>query len=377
MNYQVLQEETDRKTVSYDLKKHNWPQFWLSVAREKFPQITSLETVHKVLTVPEISELGKHCQAACGRDEFADKVDSYFKDIVDENIGYKEWMIQRYFTIRIVIPNQANEGRLLAFHQGIWVGNGLGLRTIWTPFTEVYDSNSMYVASFEDSVKITQDTYDNKWDYDTIQENCGKYSKPIKLSPGQAYLFQQQHIHGNYNNETDITRWSMDGRILPKGGHYHRKAPGGYFRFIGDRESNITIDTSKNWVSYAGWNTAFSNPIPLPMQRSIINQYCDKFNIRINDYQFENEYCDWLPGLEKFITGLGIEGIVICSIYCLPDDRNRRLQLLNLAIENKVELHFANELTSVKTKSDIGNIENIFEYVNENPDPNTTLGYKL
>jgi sporadic carbohydrate cluster 2OG-Fe(II) oxygenase/sporadic carbohydrate cluster protein (TIGR04323 family) len=377
MNYQVLFPETDRKVVNYDLNKHNWPEYWLNVAKEKFPQIQSLETVHKVLTPSEISILGKHCQSYCGSDEFADRVDKYFSDIVQDYIGFEEWMIQRYFTIRIVIPDQAKKGRLLAFHQGIWVGNGLGLRTIWTPFTKVYDTNSMYVASYEDSVKITQNTYDNKWDYDTIQKECGKYSSPINLKPGQTYLFQQQHIHGNFNNETEITRWSMDGRILPKNGHYHRKLPGGYFRFVGERESSIEIDKEKTWVTYAGWNTNFSEPIPLPMQRAIIGDYCSKFNIEINDYQFENEYCDWLPGLEKFITGLGIEGIVLCSIYCLPDNKDRRLELLNLAIEKGVELHFANELTFLKNKKDISKIEKIFEYVNENTNPNITLGYNI
>lgn len=377
MNYQVLFPQTDRRIVNYDLNKHNWPEYWLNIAKEKFPQIQSLETVHKVLTPSEISILGKHCQSFCGSDEFADRVDKYFSDIVEDYIGFEEWMIQRYFTIRIVIPDQAKKGRLLAFHQGIWVGNGLGLRTIWTPFTKVYDTNSMYVASYEDSVNITQNTYDNKWDYDTIQEECGKYSSPIKLEPGQTYLFQQQHIHGNFNNETEITRWSMDGRILPKNGHYHRKLPGGYFRFVGERESSIEIDKDKTWVTYAGWNTNFSEPIPLPMQRAIIGEYCNKFNIQINDYQFENEYCDWLPGLEKFITGLGIEGIVLCSIYCLPDDKERRLKLLNLAVEKGVELHFANELTFLKDINDISKIEKIFEYVNENTNPNITLGYNI
>lgn len=377
MNYQELDPKTDRRVVDYDLEKHNWPEYWLRIAREKFPQIESLETVHKTLTTPQISELGRHCQAACGTDEFADRVDAYFKDIVGEHIGYPEWMIQRYFTIRIVVPDQAKKGRLLAFHQGIWVGNGLGLRTIWTPFTKTYGSNSMYVASFEDSVNITQDTYDNKWDYDTIQDHCSKYSEPIELNPGQTYLFQQQHIHGNYNNETEITRWSMDGRILPKGGHYHRKLPGGYFRFLGERESDITVDTSKTWITYAGWNAKFSNPIPLPMQRSIMNQYCDKLDIKISDYQFENEYCDWLPGLEKFITSMGVDGIVICSIYCLPDDKLRRLELLSKAVDKGVELHFANELTYVKTEDDIAKIESIFEYVNENTNPNITLNYSV
>lgn len=377
MNYQKIQPECDRVTVKYDIKEHNWPEYWLKIAKQKFPKITTLEKVHEILSSNEIVQLGRHCQEACGTDEFADRVDKYFTHVVDKNIGYKEWLIQRYFTIRIVVPNQASEGRLLAFHQGIWVGNGLGLRTIWTPFTEVYDSNSMWVAPFEESVKITENIYKNEWDYDTIQKNCLESSKPIKLSPGQTYIFQQQHIHGNINNTSNITRWSMDGRILPKGGHYHRKMPGGYFRFVGERESNNINTSDKKWISYAGWNSNFSNFIPLPMQRSVIDQYCNKFNIKINDYQFENEYNDRFPGLEKYITGYNIDGIVICSIYCLPDNQERRVELLNLAVENNIELRFANELTSVKSKKDIEHIENIFEYVNENTDPNIEAKIKI
>lgn len=377
MNYQKIQPECDRVTVKYDIKEHNWPEYWLKIAKQKFPKITTLEKVHEILSSNEIVQLGRHCQEACGTDEFADRVDKYFTHVVDKNIGYKEWLIQRYFTIRIVVPNQASEGRLLAFHQGIWVGNGLGLRTIWTPFTEVYDSNSMWVAPFEESVKITKNIYKNKWDYDTIQKNCLESSKPIKLSPGQTYIFQQQHIHGNINNTSNITRWSMDGRILPKGGHYHRKMPGGYFRFVGEKESNNINTSDKKWISYAGWNSNFSNYLPLPMQRSVIDQYCNKFNIKINDYQFENEYTDRFPGLEKYITGYNIDGIVICSIYCLPDNQERRVELLNLAVENNIELRFANELTSVKSKKDIEHIENIFEYVNENTDPNIEAKIKI
>lgn len=377
MNYTELQPQTDRKIVKYDLEKHNWPEYWLRIAREKFPQIESLETVHKILTPSEISELGKHCQAACATEEFADKVDSYFSDVVEKHIGYKKWLIQRYFTIRIVIPNQAKVGRLLQYHQGIWVGNGLGLRTIWTPFTKAYGNNSMLVASYLDSKELTQKAYKEKWDYDTLQKECVKVSEPIELEPGECYLFQQEHIHGNLNNDTEITRWSMDGRVLPKGGHYHRKLPGGYFRFIGERETKPEIDTTKKWISYAGWNTKFSNPIPLPMQRVIIDGYCSKNKIKINDYQFENEYLDWLPGLELFLTNKSIDGIVVCSIYSLPDNKERRDKLLYKAVENNVELHFANELTSVKTIEDIKHIQNIFEYVNENTDPNITLGYTL
>jgi len=369
-----LDPRWDNQTLNYDLEKHNWPEYWLNVAKEKFPQIEELETIHKILTPAEISELGRHCQMQFDTEELQSRIDSYFGDYVPELIDEDDWMVQRFFTVRIVIPNQEKVGRLLAFHQGIWVGNGLGLRTIWTPFTKCYGNNSMQIMDWAESSNLTRTAYNERWSYDKLQEECSTHCWPVTLEPGQAHLFQQHHIHGNFNNDTDITRWSMDGRILPKGGHFHRKLPGGYFRFIGEREDTRPIDTTKKWISYAGWNAKFSGPIPLPMQRAIINQYTNKHDIKINDYQFENEFLDWFPGLEKMITGYGVEGIVLCSIYCLPDDPFRRHKLLKLAVDNNVELHFANEVCSVRNLDDVNHIQHIFEFVNENTDPNVTLG---
>ena len=375
MSLQDLDPRWDNQTLEYDLEKHNWPEFWLGVAKEKFPQIKTLETVHKVLDATELVELGRHLQDTCGEERFIKKVDAYYSECVPDLLDGEEWMLQRFFTIRMVIPNQAKEGRLLAFHQGIWVGNGLGLRTIWTPFTKCYGNNSMQIMGWEESDELTKRCYDEKMSYDELQGECAKHCFPVTLKPGQAHLFQQHHIHGNFNNDTDITRWSMDGRVLPKGGHYHRKLPGGYFRFIGERDDIREIDSTKKWISYAGWNTEWTKELPLPMQRAIISQYCDKHGIKINDYQFENEYVDWLPGLEKFITGYGIDAIVLCSINSLPDDPFRRYHLLSLAVENEVELHFANELCSVRTVEDIKHIQHVLEFVNENTPPNKTLGY--
>ena len=372
---QDLDPRWDNQTLNYALAKHNWPEDWLGVAQEKFPQITELETVHKILTPDQISELGRHCQMQFDTEELQNRIDAYYSDYIPQLIDQNDWMIQRFFTVRIVIPNQAKVGRLLAFHQGIWVGNGLGMRTVWTPFTKCYGNNSMQIMDWDVSHRITQEAYDGRISYDELQEKCTQHVYPVTLEPGQAHLFQQHHLHGNFNNDTDITRWSMDGRILPLGGHYHRKLPGGYFRFIDEREDKRPIDTSKKGISYAGWNSKFSNPIPLPRQRAIINQYTSKHDIKINDYQFENEFLDWLPGLEKYITGYGVEGIVLCSIYCLPDDPFRRVQLLRLAVENNVELHFANEVCSVRNEEDVQHIQHIFNFVNDNTSPNETLGY--
>jgi sporadic carbohydrate cluster protein (TIGR04323 family) len=110
------------------------------------------------------------------------------------------------------------------------------------------------------------------------------------------------------------------------------------------------------------------------MQREVINKYCAKNNIKLNDYQFENEFLDWLPGLQGYIEQTTVGGIVLCSIYNLPDDQQRRQELLELAVANNTQLHFANELCSVRNQDDIKHIQRIFEFVNENTDPNVELG---
>ena len=160
MSLQNLDPRWDNQTLEYDLDKHNWPEFWLGVAKEKYPQIETLETVHKVLDATELVELGRHLQNTCGEERFIEKVDAYYSECVPDLLDGEEWMLQRFFTIRMVIPNQAKEGRLLAFHQGIWVGNGLGLRTIWTPFTKCYGNNSMQIMGWEESDDLTKRWYE-------------------------------------------------------------------------------------------------------------------------------------------------------------------------------------------------------------------------
>jgi sporadic carbohydrate cluster protein (TIGR04323 family) len=133
-------------------------------------------------------------------------------------------------------------------------------------------------------------------------------------------------------------------------------------RLPGDYSVSETQDcTGKSFITYAGWNSKFSKDIPLPMQRAIIEPYCVKNKISYTSYEFENEHMDWQPGLEYYINEQP-DGIVLCSIYCLTDDVARRSELLKLALDKGVELHFANELLSLKTQEDLDKIETYLNF---------------
>jgi sporadic carbohydrate cluster protein (TIGR04323 family) len=133
-------------------------------------------------------------------------------------------------------------------------------------------------------------------------------------------------------------------------------------RLPGDYEVASPQDyTSRSFITYAGWNSVFSKNIPLPMQRAIIEPYCIKNKINYNSYEFENEHLDWCPALEHYIKERP-DGIVMCSMYSLPDNPSRRTELLELAADLGVELHFANELCALKSKDDLEKIETYLNF---------------
>ena len=357
-----LQTHWDNKTLDYDLEKYNWPAWALSVIQEIVPDVTELETLHEVLTPAEIVKVANHVQNACSRKDFMERFDKFVAAHVPQRIDGKRYMIQRQGTLRVVIPNQESVGRRLAFHQGIFVGNGRGCRTIWTPFTETKGTNTMWMLDLDVSREITKRVLKEKWSLEKFEEESLKHAWPVELKPGQSHLFFQEHIHGNVNNTEGYTRVSMDMRILIEGEEWGRRLPGGFMRLPGDHEVAETYDyTGKSFITYAGWNSVFSKDIPLPMQRAPIDAYCQKNSIAYTSYEFENEHMDWQPGLEYYIKQQP-DGIVLSSMYALTDDVSRRSELLQLALDKGVELHFANELVALRTKEDLEKIETYLNF---------------
>jgi len=358
----TTQIEWDNKILDYDLEKYNWPAWALSVIQEVTPQVKELETMHEYLTPAEVLRVGNHVQNACSRRDFMERFDEFALGVVPQRINNKRFMIQRQGTLRVVIPNQAKVGRRLAFHQGIFVGNGRGCRTIWTPFTRAEKTNTMWMLDLAVSREITKKVLAEKWSMEKFEEESLKHAWPVTLDPGQSHLFFQEHIHGNVNNDEGYTRVSMDMRILVEGEEWGRRLPGGFMRLPGDYEvAQVGDYTGKNFITYAGWSSTFSKNIPLPMQRAIIEPYCVKNKISYNSYEFENEHMDWQPGLEYYIKERP-DGIVLCSMYSLTDDVTRRSELLQLALDKGVELHFANELVSLKCQADLEKIETYLNF---------------
>jgi len=344
--------------LNYDLEKYNFPKWALNRIWNLYPDIESLETIHFHVPINKLGALQKYVSDGCETPEFMEMLDNFLTEYITPLVDGKEFLIQRFGTLRVVIPNQVKAGRILNYHQGIFVGNGTGLRTIWTPFTKTWGNNSMHMLDYDTSVDITRRSINEKWSQEYLNDYSESKSHHIKLDPGQSWLFNQELIHGNVNNDTGITRVSMDLRIMIKGENYGRKYPGQYFRIPFDWKLDRTkdsIDNTQSFVSYVGWNSQYSKHLPMILQRSFMDKYLKKHDIKINDYHQENEYLDHQPNLQ-YLLGT-VKNVVMLSIYCLPDKVEDRHKIYEVALSNKCLLHFAQEDIIINNQDDIDLIE--------------------
>ena len=362
MNNPEFYKHWQNSKLIYNLEKYNFPKLVLDIVKEKFPLVTKLETIHDNVKPSQISDLCLYVQKTFASIEIMKMFDQFAEEYIKPKLNGKRYLIKRLPTLNCVIPNQVKYARRLPFHQGIWYNNGKGMATMWMPLTVATGTNSMYIASLKDSRKLTKEVINQRMNLEEFERRCLEIANPVEKSPGEVHLFTQEHIHGNVNNETEFTRCAIDWHVLPEGEEYNGREPGGFFRLPGDHEQSKQENYSDSiFISYVGNNSIYDKKIPLHFQRKIIDDYCKSKGINNSGVQFENEFLTWMPILEHYIKQK-VDGIVMLSIHSLPDDMQRANKLLNMAIENNVELHFANEFCTLKRKQDIARIQTYLSF---------------
>jgi sporadic carbohydrate cluster 2OG-Fe(II) oxygenase/sporadic carbohydrate cluster protein (TIGR04323 family) len=378
MNLLPTEIPFDNKTLNYDLDAHPLPSIVLREIKKYVPEATSLDTLHEVIHPSEATSIANKVSHDLLRCEFYDHYDTIVQQQIVPQLGC-DVLIQKFANLRFLLPNQDEHGAVLLFHQGRWVGNGLGLRTIWMPFTACYESNSMQIMDLEVSRKVTRQAVIEKWDYHKLQEKCVKESWPITLQPGQAHMFFQEHIHGNIPNRTNKTRVSIDIRLLIRDGQPHRKWPGAYFRKLFDREYDrpVVIDAKKeNVVTYGEYEGIKTRHIDLHFQTLVVKSYCAKRQYVFPYQHGENEGLNH-SHLDFLINDANTDHILMFSIFSLPDNKEQRVKLMTQALEKKCVLHFANEELVLQTHTDLEHIEYLRTFTNDWSSPVAQLREEL
>jgi len=348
------------KTLDYNLEKYPWHEWIRKTIKELYPEVDDLSKMHEVISPEQARKACDYVQKSFLNIHYQKKFEEFAEEYGAPLIGKTEYLIKRQPTLNLVMPDQAKKHRRLPFHQGIWYNNGTGMRTIWMPLTSAYGTNSMYIVDHDTSKQISQQTIENLYTQEEFEELCMKEARAVELEPGQAHLFHQEHLHGNINNTTGQTRLAIDWHLLPKGLSHGRRLPGGFFKLPGDYNQTEDLPQGR-YVAYVGNNTKFDNQIPLHYQRNLIDQYCNDNNIQHTGYQFENEHLHWMPILEHYIDQKPC-GIIMNSIYSLPDSVQRRNAIIDKALEKNVIMIFANELLVIKKSKDAEKIKKYFEY---------------
>jgi sporadic carbohydrate cluster protein (TIGR04323 family) len=116
-------------------------------------------------------------------------------------------------------------------------------------------------------------------------------------------------------------------------------------------------------LGYA-WNRSFG-PYSLPVkhQNLLCKDYTTQKKLIYGPAQGEPIFCSNHIQLRTMILDLNKnEGIVMLSMYMLPKEEGKRLQIYNMILKKKTELHFVIENNFFKSKKDM-RIEEILKYL--------------
>ena len=311
-----LDPSWDHQKVSYNTNKYNWHGLFLEATKKKYKHIKDLQLLHEYLDTSELIEFRKHLEKFTKSKQFSSLVDQFVSEILEGRYEHKEYMIQATPGLRIVVPNQIEKNRLLAFHTGHWTGYDNGTGTIWTPITPAFDTNTMQVTDWDTSQKLMEQIHQNKWKLDKIQQECEKVSWPVDVKVGESWLFNQGHLHGNVNNNTGLTRLSFDVRVAHKEISFGHRRPGSYYRFPKTVLSfnQKKIDTKRPWVAFVTPNDQYLGMAPYFMIREYLLQWCKELNIKPNEWSNEYHECEWMPKFTDFISKKIQEFYLLVSI---------------------------------------------------------------
>ena len=333
MNKHLL-NNFNNNTLNFDKNRYPFHRWVLNVLKDDYPTLDCLENTHLFVPDTELAQVTDKVQKSFGSYEISKLYDDFAEEYIAPLIK-SAYLVKRYPTLNLVVPNQFSIGRKLYFHQGIFYANGKGQGTIWTAITKCYDSNSMWVVDHDNSKRITAVALEKKLSQEDFESMILDVAFPVNIETGQAHLFHQEILHGNINNVTDITRMSIDWHVLLEGEEYNQRVPGGFFRMPNDY--NHTDISLKDPIIYISNNSSYDKNIPTQMQASYILSFLKENNIKHISRAWENEGLTHLPIFRDLLTKT--HDIVMLSIYTLTDE-----DLIDKIMESSLKVYFVNEL---------------------------------
>lgn len=367
-----LQSTWNARVVDYDETRYPFAERIRDEVRRLGFQVDSLDRIHEVVPREQVFALSKDLCAATQGHDFRQLVHEFVNDeIVSKGKLTPPIVTQRFLNVRIMLPEKPQG--VFPFHTGLLYGHGPASRSLWLPLTDVSDASdrsaSLQIIELDRSRELIEEATQRQLRIDEMTELFGRESKGIKAGPGQVLLFSQEHIHGNFVNETEKTRVSIDFRVAEGcfGDQLARKIPGGYFELVSESSNGAREADSKRLLNgkpsviYLNNNTSSTQGVPMHLQRYMVNDYCTKNGLDYEFELFELETMDHLPTLMHVIDNLECNALMY-SIYALPEAPDHRAHVFESARAKDVFLYFANEGLAFTSERDREEIELILSF---------------
>ena len=150
------------------------------------------------------------------KNEYVKFLDNYVSKLFSEGIYY-----QTVPTFRFHFPQQKGYEWEDRYHTDVMLGHPPYELNLWLPFTKVFGSNSMRISSLKDSLNFIKNSeYDFELFASNVQYNkewiseLRNKSNALNMDYGEYIFFDPRCLHCTQYNDTDITRISMDIRII-------------------------------------------------------------------------------------------------------------------------------------------------------------------
>ena len=115
-------------------------------------------------------------------------------------------------------------------------------------------------------------------------------------------------------------------------------------------------------ITYTNNHTCYTEKIPVPLQRLMVQRYCESRKLRSVFDHNELYTLIHLPILRHLFETEHQRKIVLFSIFTLPTDTNTAWELVKIALQNGNELCFANEELELMSEADWPMIQENLEY---------------
>ena len=174
--------------------------------------IGNLAHIHNFVTKDRINEIRVRIYDDLnGKQDFLEACYSLAKESIEQIVG-NELAAQQKVNVSILMPH--DDSSQLKLHSDTMSGQSEYEAVLWVPFTDVKESNSMYLMDFDAS----REMFGNLSSYhvkgmDVLYEDYKDRAQFLEMSYGRFLLFTPTLFHGSIVNRTSATRVSMNVRF--------------------------------------------------------------------------------------------------------------------------------------------------------------------